>query len=322
MRIGSDHEALTVEEGRERIRAGHLAPRPRGLHGAQPPGAPAPGRRARLAPHRVLHRRPRPGGHRRPRSRQRHGARSGRGRRAARRMRCRWRRQRGAVPRPHPSRRDRARATRPTSSSFPTSSTSCPTLVLKRGRRSATSRAPACPSGCASRCRIAPVTARRLRDPVGGRPGAGDRARPEQVVTESLVARAARRRRARGERRGARPRQDRRRRAPSRDRAGRARASSRAPGCAAARSPRRVAHDAHNIVVLGVTDAEMAFAATRLAEIGGGIVAVEGDRVLAECPLPVAGLMSDAPLADVVEPRAGRATRPRPGSAGSARRRS
>jgi adenine deaminase len=62
-----------------------------------------------------------------------------------------------------------------------------------------------------------------------------------------------------------------------------------------------VAHDAHNLVVLGLTDEEMAFAAMRLAEIGGGIVAVEGERVLAECPLPVAGLMSDAPLARVID---------------------
>ncbi|MFO7570971.1 MAG: adenine deaminase [Gaiellaceae bacterium] len=61
-----------------------------------------------------------------------------------------------------------------------------------------------------------------------------------------------------------------------------------------------VAHDAHNLVVVGVTDGDMAFAVGRLAEIGGGIVAVEGGRVLAECPLPIAGLLSDAPLADVV----------------------
>ena len=45
----------------------------------------------------------------------------------------------------------------------------------------------------------------------------------------------------------------------------------------------------------------MAFATMRLAELGGGIVAVEGGRVLAECPLPVAGLLSDAPLDVVIE---------------------
>jgi adenine deaminase len=60
-----------------------------------------------------------------------------------------------------------------------------------------------------------------------------------------------------------------------------------------------VAHDAHNLVVVGASDEDMAFAVGRLAEVGGGVVAVEGGRVLAECPLPVAGLLSDQPL-DVV----------------------
>jgi adenine deaminase len=61
-----------------------------------------------------------------------------------------------------------------------------------------------------------------------------------------------------------------------------------------------VAHDAHNLVVVGMTDDDMAFAVTHLAEIGGGIVVVDDGRVVAECPLPVAGLLSDAPLADVI----------------------
>ena len=60
-----------------------------------------------------------------------------------------------------------------------------------------------------------------------------------------------------------------------------------------------VAHDAHNLVVVGPDDEDMAFAVGRLAELGGGIVVVEGRRVVAECPLPVAGLLSDQPL-DVV----------------------
>ncbi len=62
-----------------------------------------------------------------------------------------------------------------------------------------------------------------------------------------------------------------------------------------------VAHDAHNVVVLGVDDADMAACACRLAEIGGGIVVADGGRVVEELPLPVAGLMSDQPLADVHE---------------------
>jgi adenine deaminase len=62
-----------------------------------------------------------------------------------------------------------------------------------------------------------------------------------------------------------------------------------------------VAHDAHNVVVLGVDDADMAACATRLAEIGGGIVIAERGRAVEELPLPVAGLMSDQPLAVVYE---------------------
>ena len=60
-----------------------------------------------------------------------------------------------------------------------------------------------------------------------------------------------------------------------------------------------VAHDAHNLVVVGANDDDMAFAVQRLVEVGGGIVVVDGGRVVAECPLPVAGLLSDQPL-DVV----------------------
>jgi adenine deaminase len=61
-----------------------------------------------------------------------------------------------------------------------------------------------------------------------------------------------------------------------------------------------VAHDAHNLVVVGMSDRDMAFAVERLVELGGGIVVVDGLRVIAECPLPIAGLLSDAPLADVI----------------------
>jgi adenine deaminase len=62
-----------------------------------------------------------------------------------------------------------------------------------------------------------------------------------------------------------------------------------------------VAHDAHNLVVLGVDDQDMAVCAMRMTEIGGGIVIAEGGRVVEELPLPVAGLMSDRPLAEVHE---------------------
>jgi len=62
-----------------------------------------------------------------------------------------------------------------------------------------------------------------------------------------------------------------------------------------------VAHDAHNLVVVGMNDASMAAAVRRLANRGGGIVAVDGAEVLAELPLPIAGLLSDAAHDVVVE---------------------
>jgi adenine deaminase len=61
-----------------------------------------------------------------------------------------------------------------------------------------------------------------------------------------------------------------------------------------------VAHDAHNIIVVGVDDEAMAACVARLAELGGGIVVVDGERTV-ELPLPVAGLVSDAPAEEVVE---------------------
>jgi len=61
-----------------------------------------------------------------------------------------------------------------------------------------------------------------------------------------------------------------------------------------------VSHDAHNIIVIGKSTDDMAQAVTRLGELGGGIVVVDGGTVTAELPLPVAGLLADAPLAEVI----------------------
>jgi adenine deaminase len=60
-----------------------------------------------------------------------------------------------------------------------------------------------------------------------------------------------------------------------------------------------VAHDAHNVVVMGVDDEDMAACVRRLVELGGGIVVAEGGQVVDELPLPVAGLMSVRPLSEV-----------------------
>jgi len=61
-----------------------------------------------------------------------------------------------------------------------------------------------------------------------------------------------------------------------------------------------VAHDAHNLVVVGAGDEDMAACAVRLQEIGGGIVVARDGAVRGELALPVAGLLSDEPVEDVV----------------------
>ncbi|WP_237213095.1 adenine deaminase [Falsiroseomonas oryziterrae] len=53
-----------------------------------------------------------------------------------------------------------------------------------------------------------------------------------------------------------------------------------------------ICHDHHNIVAVGADDAAIALACNRLGEIEGGFVVAAGGQVLAELPLPVAGLMS------------------------------
>jgi adenine deaminase len=54
-----------------------------------------------------------------------------------------------------------------------------------------------------------------------------------------------------------------------------------------------VAHDAHNLLIVGTNDEDMALAGNTLAQIGGGMAAVKEGRVLAVLPLPIAGLMSE-----------------------------
>jgi len=60
-----------------------------------------------------------------------------------------------------------------------------------------------------------------------------------------------------------------------------------------------VAHDHHNLIVIGAEDASMMAAVRRIGELGGGLVAVDGVNVVAELPLPIGGLMSDQPIGEV-----------------------
>ncbi len=61
-----------------------------------------------------------------------------------------------------------------------------------------------------------------------------------------------------------------------------------------------VAHDSHNLIVVGVSDSDMVVAANTLRELGGGLVVVSDGQVQAQLPLPVAGLMTADSLEQVV----------------------
>ena len=60
-----------------------------------------------------------------------------------------------------------------------------------------------------------------------------------------------------------------------------------------------ISHDSHNIIVVGTNSKDMAFAANRIVENRGGIVVADKEAVTAEVILEIAGIMSDAPMAEV-----------------------
>ncbi len=60
-----------------------------------------------------------------------------------------------------------------------------------------------------------------------------------------------------------------------------------------------IAHDHHNCMAVGSSDADIIFAVERVGQLGGGMVAVENQKVIAELALPLAGLLSDLPLEEV-----------------------
>ena len=53
-----------------------------------------------------------------------------------------------------------------------------------------------------------------------------------------------------------------------------------------------VAHDSHNLIVVGTSDADMLLAVRVVREMGGGLAVVDNGRIMGRLPLPVAGLMS------------------------------
>jgi len=62
-----------------------------------------------------------------------------------------------------------------------------------------------------------------------------------------------------------------------------------------------VAHDSHNIIVVGVGDEDMAVAARRVVDMQGGLAVAAGNRIIADLPLPIAGLMSPEPVRAIQE---------------------
>jgi adenine deaminase len=60
-----------------------------------------------------------------------------------------------------------------------------------------------------------------------------------------------------------------------------------------------VAHDCHQMIIVGTNDEDMVFAANELARIGGGQIVVSQGKVLGKIELPIAGLMSNEPVEKV-----------------------
>lgn len=60
-----------------------------------------------------------------------------------------------------------------------------------------------------------------------------------------------------------------------------------------------VAHDSHNLIIIGDTDANIMVAAKEIERIGGGLVVVKSGQVIGSLPLPIAGIMSDKTLGEM-----------------------
>ena len=175
-----------------------------------------------------------------------------------------------------------------------------PELVLKRGRKVDEIERVEVPEWVKQTVRIRPLAARDFAVPWGGGPARVIGVVPDQIVTEALVEEPAV---ADGlivadpERDLAKIAVVERHLATGRIGLGLVRGFGLRTGALAS----TIAHDAHNIVVVGMSDADMHHSVLRLVELGGGIVVVGAGKVQAELPLPVAGLLSDLPLGEVVD---------------------
>ena len=61
-----------------------------------------------------------------------------------------------------------------------------------------------------------------------------------------------------------------------------------------------IAHDHHNIIIAGSNDEDMALCASAIEEMQGGFVIAADGKVLGKLPLPIAGLLSEEPVSDII----------------------
>lgn len=61
-----------------------------------------------------------------------------------------------------------------------------------------------------------------------------------------------------------------------------------------------IAHDSHNLIVVGTNDSDMLFAIEKLKEIGGGIIVVEAGKVLSSIKLEIGGLITNRPINSIM----------------------
>jgi adenine deaminase len=175
-----------------------------------------------------------------------------------------------------------------------------PEIVLKHGRPVGEFPQPEVPEWVKHTVRIQPVASNDFVVPSDGGPARVIGIVPGQIVTEALTAEL----KVEDGRALADPERDLAKIAVVERHLGTGRMAIgfvRGFGLRGGALASTVAHDAHNIVVVGVDDHDMARAVWRLAELGGGVVVVHDNRLRAELPLPIAGLLSDAPTAEVVK---------------------
>jgi adenine deaminase len=175
-----------------------------------------------------------------------------------------------------------------------------PELVLKAGRRLADVPRPQVPDWVRHTVRLRPIGPENLRIPWDGGSARVIGIVPGQIVTEALIDEPA----VADGHAVADPTRDLAKIAVVERHLGTGRIGLgfvRGLGLRRGALASTVAHDAHNIVVVGVDDDDMVRAVQRLAETGGGVVVVAGAEVLAELPLPIAGLLSDARIDEVVQ---------------------